>query len=490
MELAPLAFIALVQAPTTSLTGVVVGTRGEHVVGAEVILVDVPRDGAWKTLARVKTGEDGKFSLDRPAELVGEATDKLWQMAPILWVVKPGFRLSRTRFPAELPKADQPVRIALEPPGKAVVVVERPDGRPAAGIKVYPERLKTPFTDIPMDVAELIAATTGPDGRVVLDAIAQDDLAYIETRSPEFGIQGRVHNPQGTEPALLTLRPVSTVKGRLVADDPKYLKGWKVLGWTNGGFSRMNARLTVGHAKESVDDEGRFTLGPIAVGSLILRLDPPDGLAIRADIPKAMMVAEGKETAAEVRLLKPTVVVGRIVERGTGKPVPGFKVTLNDNARSASNRSVDAMTDADGRYTLTSLPGHVRVIYWQPPRTHVPIPSQNNLMPELDVRAGVEKIEMPEHEVLAAAAPVRGISGDKAGEPVAGAAIEAEYTFPSRRRPGAVARHRPRRTRRGTSSSTGSPPMRSCSSPRGGSTARIRPRSRSSRTRTPLDRSR
>ena len=429
MWLAPLAFLAFVQAPTTPLTGVVVGPKGEPIVGAEVILVDVPRMAIWKTLARGRTGEDGGFSLDHPAGLVGEATDQSRQMAPTLWVVKPGFRLSMTRFPRELAKADQPLRIALEPPGNAIVVVERPDGRPGAGIRVYPWQYKARFTYIPMDVAELIAATTGPDGRAVFDAVAQDEMFYIEARSPEFGIQGRFHNPNGADPAVLALRAVSTVKGQLTAKDPKDLKGWKVRGWTNIGFTNFVAPLIDGTATGTVDDEGRFTLGPIAVGSLNLQLDPPDGLRVMADVPREIAVAEGKETSVEIRLLKPTAVVGRIVERGTGKPVSGFKVTLIDRSQ-RKHRSEEATTDADGRYTLNSLSGRIMVVYSQPPRTHVLIPSQTNTMPEFDVPAGVETFELPPREARPAAAPVRGVVRDEAGQPVAGAAIEVDYTFP------------------------------------------------------------
>ncbi len=429
MWFAPLALIALTQAPTTPLTGVVVGTRGEPIAGAEVILVDVPRVMAWKTLARGRTGEDGKFSLERPARLVGEATDQSPQGVPSLWVVKPGLRLSTTRFPRELPGADQPLRIVLEPPGNAIVMVERPEGRPAAGMRVYPWQYKARFTFLPTDVAELIAATTGPDGRAVFDAVAQDEIFYIEARSPEFGIQGRFHNPNGADPAVLALRPVSTVKGRLTAKDPKDLKGWKVQGWTNIGYTNFVAPLVDGAAKGTVDDEGRFTLGPIAVGSLNLQLDPPDGLPVVADVPAEIAVVEGKEASAEIRLLRPTAVVGRIVERGTGKPVPGFMVTLIDRS-GRKHRSEDAMTDADGRYALTSLPGRIMVVYSRPPRTHVLIPSQTDTMPEFDVPAGVERFELPPREARPAAAPVRGVVRNEAGRAVAGAAIEADYTFP------------------------------------------------------------
>src|SRR5271166_5162264 len=139
MLIEPLVWMVLAQVPTMPLTGTVLGPGGEPVVGAELILVGLPSYDP-PIVARGKSGEGGLFSLNRPTALAG---DHHPQRAPILWVVKPGFRISATRFPEELPKPDEPVRIVLEPPGKAEVRVEGPDGNPLGGVKVLPERLRT-----------------------------------------------------------------------------------------------------------------------------------------------------------------------------------------------------------------------------------------------------------------------------------------------------------------------------------------------------------
>ena len=97
--------------------------------------------------------------------------------------MSPGLRASATRFPEALPKADEPIRIVLEPAGKAQVRVEGPDGRPLGGVKVLPERLKTHYTNIPDAVALLAAATTGPDGLAVIDAVTSDELSYVDVHS-------------------------------------------------------------------------------------------------------------------------------------------------------------------------------------------------------------------------------------------------------------------------------------------------------------------
>ena len=124
----PLVCIVLCQAPTTPLTGIVVGPNGEPVARAEVLLVSPP--GYDQTvLVRGRSDAQGRFTIARLTGLAGKDRN----LTPILWVVKPGCRLGLLRFPGPLPKADEPVRIVLGPPGNGEVRVEDPKGQPVAG---------------------------------------------------------------------------------------------------------------------------------------------------------------------------------------------------------------------------------------------------------------------------------------------------------------------------------------------------------------------
>ncbi len=306
------------------LTGTVVGPGGEPVIGAELILVGMPSYAA-PIVARGKSGEGGRFSLDRPAGLAG---DHHPQRAPILWAVMPGFRVSATRFPEALPKPDQPVRIVLEAPGKAEVRVEGPDGQALRGVKVLVERLKTHYTIVPDVVADRIAATTGADGLAVLDAVAPDELAYVDVHSREFGIQGRPIAPKAGKPAVIALRPASNWKGRLSAEDPQHARGWRVRAWTRVGGDANAEPQTTGYVETTTDDEGRFALALIAVGALQLELKPPGELPVLADLAQFLVVREGHEDSVEIPLRKSVTVTGLFVERGTGQPVPGISATL------------------------------------------------------------------------------------------------------------------------------------------------------------------
>ena len=422
MFLTPLVWVVLAQVPTTPLTGTVVGVGGEPISGVELILVGLPSFDP-PIVARGKSGEGGRFSLDRPATLAG---DHHPQRAPILWAWKPGFRASATRFPEALPKPDEPIRIVLEPPGKAEVRVEGPDGQPLGGVKVLPERLKTHATHVPDAVADLASATTGPDGLAVIDAVAPDELAYVDVHSREFGIQGRAIVPKPGKPAVVAMRPVSTWKGRLTADDPKQVQGWKVRAWTRVGFGGdPNAEpQTTGYVETTTDDEGRFALAPIAVGGLQLQLKPPGDLPVLADIPRSLAVREGRVDPVNIPLRRTATVTGLFVERGTGKPVPGISATLI-YIGGTRNGSQSVKTDERGRYTFQSLPGLVRIAHFTFPPTHVEAPGQR--WEDFTVPEPPKVIELATREALPAAPPLRGRVVDEAGQAVPGASIQASW---------------------------------------------------------------
>ena len=423
MVIAPLVWIVLAQVPTTPLSGTVVGPGGEPVAGAEVILVGLP-SYAPPILARVKSGEGGRFTLDRPSSLVG---DHHRQRAPILWVVKPGFRAWTTRFPEALPKADEPVKVVLEPPGRAEVRVEGPEGEPVAGARVLMERLRSDFTLVPDAIAEMTAATTDAGGLAVLDAVTQDELAYADVHSAKFGIQGRFLGPSPEKPRRIALRAVSNVKGRLSAEDPKFIKGWKVRAWTRTGSDPKAEPETTGYVETSTDDEGRFVLSPIAVGGLQLELTPPGDLPVVADIPRGPVVREGRDQTLEIPLRAPATVTGLVLERGTGRPVPGVQATMI-YIGTTRHGGDNVTTDDKGRYTFRALPGEVRIGHFIYPKTYVEVPVRQNWQ-DFTVPPGPKLIELATREAIPAAPPLRVRVVDETGRPVPGASAEAVWSF-------------------------------------------------------------
>ena len=139
--------------------------------------------------------------------------------------MKPGFRLGSLRFPGPLPKAGEPVRVVLGPPGKGEVRVEDPDGQPVAGARVRLEWFGQERINVPEAVEDLIEATTDKDGRAVIEAAANDEIAYVDVHAKGFGIQGQPFRPMTSQPKRVRLRPGRIARGSAPGRRPRHGQG-------------------------------------------------------------------------------------------------------------------------------------------------------------------------------------------------------------------------------------------------------------------------
>ncbi len=105
-------------------------------------------------------------------------------------------------------------------------------------------------------------------------------------------------------------------------------RGWRVTAYTRTGNPPPGDPGTTGFATGTTDEQGGFSFPAIASGGLQLDLRPPRDLPVLADQPRSLSVVEGRANAIEVPLRKAATVTGIIVERGTGKPVPGVELYL------------------------------------------------------------------------------------------------------------------------------------------------------------------
>ena len=411
---ASLICVALAQAQTTPLSGTVIGPNGEPVADAELVLAGMPVYDP-PILARGRSDAQGRFRLDRPAGLAGQGSI----IAPILWVVKRGFRLSYTKFPGPMPGAGEPVRIVLGPPGKAEVRVEGPNGEPVAGAGVRVEQFGRESTNMPDPVVDLIEAIADQDGLAVIDAAANDEVAYVDVHSKAFGIQGRPFYPTSPKPKRVWLRPASSLKGRLTADDPEMVKGWRVRAYARSGDPTGREPGTTGYATGTTDDEGRFSFPVIAPGVLQLDLKPPGDLPVLADLPRSLAVVEGRENSVTIPLRPAATIAGVVRERGTGAPVPGVRLWMVPSGVGTGGQTV---TDAQGRYTFRTIERKARVLVTDAPPSHVR--SGNPEQKEFSIPKGPGRIDLGPIEIPCAA-PLRFVVRDEAGQPAPNATILA-----------------------------------------------------------------
>ncbi len=412
--------MALMQAPSTPLVGTVVAEDGTPVVGAELVLAG-PKGGASPVVARGKTGEGGRFQFDRPA---GLAPTNQW-LVPTLWVAADGHRVTVRRFAEGLPGPEEPVRVVLRPAVRTKIRVEAPDGTPLAGAKVNVQRIKSEPLSLPEPISDLTERTTGPDGVAVLDSFGPEEVGSVDVIAEGFGIQPRWLAPEKPGPKEVRLLPVVTFRGRLVPieADPQLARGWRVRAWTHTVVDPRGRTEMAGYGSSRTDDAGRFTIPEIAPGSLQLSLIPPDEASdLLPELKSNYTIQAGRENAVEVPLRRPSTITGLVRERGTEEPVAGAEVSLTQ----IGGRNHDyATTDERGRYTLRGLPGKVRFWLLRPPPTHVQAPGQQG--EELTLPDAPARIALEPREVLRAAPPLRGLVRDEAGQPVAGAAVRAEW---------------------------------------------------------------
>jgi hypothetical protein len=108
-------------------------------------------------------------------------------------------------------------------------------------------------------------------------------------------------------------------------------------------------------AQEFESPDGRFSLGPLSAGNHRLWAVAPGYQPARS----VRVKVESGETLSgvELVLLRSGTVTGQVTDADTGKPIQGAWVLAAEWRAAALAESVGATTDADGRYTLRSVPG-------------------------------------------------------------------------------------------------------------------------------------
>ncbi len=416
----PLIWMAMAQRPAmVPLSGTIVGPAGQPVAGADLFLAGMAVSDP-PILARGRSDAEGRFMLDRPAGLAGHGRSN----APSLWVVKPGFRLSVTRFPGPLPGAGEPVRVALKPPGKAEVRVEGPNGEPLAGVQVRVTSFGGDLTNGPGVVVDLVKATTNKNGLAVIDAVANDEVREFCVSSERFGTQGRSFFPTSPKPKRVWLRPASSFKGRLMADAPNMGKGWNV---TASTYASSPDPEMIGYATATTDDDGRFSFPVIAPGRLRLTFKHPRDLPVMPDFPQSLAVTEGRENSLEIPLRPAATIAGMVQERGTGTPVPDARLVLGPTGVARTEflaRFVIAETNAQGRYAFRTLVHKGQVAVTATPPSH--IRTGETVPKEFTIPDGPGRLDLDPFEIVRAAPPLRFMVRDEAGKPVAHARIRGQ----------------------------------------------------------------
>ena len=390
--------------PAKTVHGKVVDEKGTPISGADVWMMPVYDPVKENPAAHVTTDAQGQFTLavhalsDRDLKRVG------WPYRRgLVLAYADGRQLGTAEAYEQMAGHDKSdLIIRLKPAAKTEFVVLGPDGKPKAGAVIEPRYLRSPHLELPREICARVAARTDAEGGAVLTAFPRDAINCIDVVTDDLGIQrehliprsggglkgsgGGMAFPVGLYAGQpIRLRQGGTIVGRITADKPEWTRGVRVMVTTSSRymparsttgspiapdrFKDTGISTTTGFADVVSDEHGRFEIPVIAAGSMIINAVVDDRLPVLPITPHSPAVdlrsRPGETTEVEIPLVRTIPAVGSVRIEKTGEPIPGAVVQI---ARGTDlMQDMLTITDAEGNYTATVLPGKNAVGMTLPP---------------------------------------------------------------------------------------------------------------------------
>ncbi len=412
-----------------AIVGSVVTTDARPVAEADVWLVahDLSTNKAI-ILSKARTDGDGRFRL--VAIDPRYPTKHLNRRA--IWVYKTGFSLAtivaHDNHTLLAFDPGQPVSLTLSKPATASFRVRDPQDKPVSGAEVTLRGIDGGFTTAPEELAARFMVQTDREGRATLNGVSLDRINGIRVVTPSFGIQD-FHAPNGLKAdAALRLRAAVPVEGRVTADDPAATRNRTV------HFSVAPARefdttklLPSGEALVVTDDQGRFRIPALAIGSAYALVLMPEDSWYRAPRIVDQEISQGGRVDLTIPLKRMVRVRGAIREKGTARPVAGLGIMFG--SRDVSELLPMAITDAEGRYAAIAPPGEHSYFYLSDSNGYL-TPLRGYLGPAGGNQVAIGPTDgqtLPVIE-LDRGVTLRGSIVDESGQPVRGAKVEGKWT--------------------------------------------------------------
>ncbi len=443
---------------TKLFAAVVRDPEGRPMAGARVVVRKDVFDDPRSPFQFTTTEADGRVTWDVASH--PEYPTMVWAVAAKEgWAPgSAGVPIGGKPYPGqdlELGTLAKPVEIVLFPPAPFQGIVLDDRDQPVAGAEVFVQRsrvdragpgepirngfqedvlrgtpLEGSFTAKTDDRGVFLFPSMPRDARLTLTIRARG-MADLEMRWLSW--------PNGNEdltqvrgtpeaPARLVMKPGSDLHGRVVSKVPgvSVANRFVVLQGCDGIPFLARRAFT--------DAQGRFTMTglPECEANVMLHLDgrdenPPWTARAAANVA----FRPGQLAEATVEILEGVIVEGRVVEAGTGKPVPGAFVGMYGPERPRSGAAILSVTaDGEGRYRFRLPPGP----------TYLYFPGGLEGVHRLPGERSALNIDIPEGEKRFAVDDIEVGVGDPTN-PEAGYNPRAEdgQALPGRLRPGGAA---------------------------------------------------
>lgn len=306
---------------------------GQPIAGA---VVRVYAHGA-SVAARVESGQDGRYSVERLAP--GPA---------LVTIAARGF-VAQTNLPVELLAGDaSELSVQLDQAPGFVGQVLGPDGQPVVGASIFVQSA----TDTPQGASGRRVATTRAEGRFNVERNLVWPV-FVQASHDELGASPWTRIESAGEDVTLRLGGGSGLVGRVVDSRGQAVAGVRVSALTGGRGRYAGAGEGEGGSADPRD--GRFHIAVSRPGTWSVVAGAP-GFAPaesgRFEVPAGRIVDVG------TLVLRPGArIVGLVVDAQTREPLAGAQVSAQGtDARGPTGEGGGGISGPDGRFSIDRLP--------------------------------------------------------------------------------------------------------------------------------------
>ncbi|NLH79743.1 MAG: carboxypeptidase regulatory-like domain-containing protein, partial [Phyllobacteriaceae bacterium] len=341
--------------------GIVTSLTGQPLTGASVILVAWP--GGKEPIARVSTGEDGRFTIEGPA---GARVEVVASMEGYC-----AYRITDVI----LGVGDQPqAAIALQRGVRVDGAVRAAQGSPVGGatvrvdlFRLRPSGLRKGSESEGSLSSGRAEVKTSEDGSFSLGVLPVADGYLLEVRHPGYPPHDlRLDLTGRASPAQIAIKlpAPAEIRGLVVGKD-----GSPVAGAMTRAIDLSRSAPTEEEPREaSTSDEGVFRVGPLAPGRYRLEIRPPEGLR---EILGPIDVAAGASVDVGRIVVRPGVAIdGTVVDR-RGDPVAGATVKAFRQLQNGRSLERVTRTGEDGRFRAAGLAEGFYTVRVEPKEPHL-----------------------------------------------------------------------------------------------------------------------
>ena len=359
-------------APADKQHGRVIDAAGSPVAGAEVYLLKY--GPSLEITSKVASDNEGRFefNIEIPADPANNRYD--------VQTVVPGKGVGEAR-----PQSGTECVIQLIAPTRITLTVLGPDGKPVAGLRMFPvsfagmpargvsvlgvpsaPRTRFFFMKMPPELYGPMGGVTDERGSVTLGNLPRGqgfELGFDDDRFARPGIINRIglaENSDVTPPETIRLEQAATISGA-VRYGPTGKPAAGLLVSAQATRNNYPPRSLSGGVA-TTDANGAYRMTGLAGGeyNVMVGLDP-DVQKQWVAAPREAVKIEGGQNLKDVdlALVKGGIVKGKVVTADTAQPIRARVTVQSGEVFGASPGSVE--TGPDGSYSVRVRPGPQRV---------------------------------------------------------------------------------------------------------------------------------